>query len=273
MAAEMGAGSLCGDPATVYAERLARSVSGPVGMVHATAYSDDRQVMTYLAGLLGARGLPAHLVSPADISWDRGTPTLILPGGRLAAGALVRFFPGEWLPNLGRRAGWERFFCGSRLPLSNPAWALLSQSKRWPLVWDSLQTPLPVWRALLPPTRDPRDVAWTRDRRWLVKPALGRVGDSIGMHGLTTEKDWRAIHRSVRWGPRHWVAQQRFESLPLESAQGWMHAVVGVYVIDGQAAGVYGRMARRALIDHLAQDVAILVPQSDRVTGAAHSGH
>jgi hypothetical protein len=58
----------------------------------------------------------------------------------------------------------------------------------------------------------------------------------------------------------------------LESAQGWVHAVVGVYVIDGHAAGVYGRIARRALIDHMAQDVAVLVPQSDRVSVAADGG-
>jgi glutathionylspermidine synthase len=158
------------------------------------------------------------------------------------------------------------------VPLSNPAWALLSQSKRWPLLWDDMETPLPAWRKLLPATRDPRDVAWERDPRWLVKPALGRVGDSIGMRGVTAERDWRAIARSVRWWPSHWVAQQRFESVPLQSARGCVHAVVGVYVIDGHAAGVYGRMARRALIDHLAEDVAVLVLQSDPVSVAAPGG-
>jgi hypothetical protein len=38
-----------------------------------------------------------------------------------------------------------------------------------------------------------------------------------------------------------------------------MHVCLGVFVVDGRAAGTYGRMARVPLIDARAYDVAVLV--------------
>ncbi len=35
-------------------------------------------------------------------------------------------------------------------------------------------------------TRDPRDVPWQKDTNWVLKPAMGRVGESIGLAGVTT---------------------------------------------------------------------------------------
>jgi glutathionylspermidine synthase len=170
---------------------------------------------------------------------------------------LLRFFPAEWLPNLPRRCGWRHFFYRSETPASNPASALLTQSKRFPLVWDRLATGLPTWRRLLPETRDPRQVSW-RDEDWVLKPALGRVGDLIGVAGATEEREWKVIRKDVRRAPRMWVAQRRFVAVPLETAQGNVFPCVGVYTVDGRAAGAYGRAASRPRIDHLAQDVAVL---------------
>ena len=101
---------------------------------------------------------------------------------------LVRFFPAEWLPNLPKPCGWKNFFGGCRTPASNPAYALLTQSKRFPLVWDRLVTGLPTWRRLLPETRDPREVGWRRDEGWVLKPALGRVG-RLDRRGRSDRRD------------------------------------------------------------------------------------
>jgi hypothetical protein len=38
-----------------------------------------------------------------------------------------------------------------------------------------------------------------------------------------------------------------------------MHACVGVYTIDGRAAGAYARLAKRPLIDYASVDAAVLV--------------
>jgi hypothetical protein len=92
-----------------------------------------------------------------------------------------------------------------------------------------------------------------------LKPSLGRVGDGIGMHGLTEAAAWRQIRRSVWLFPGYWAAQRRFEAVPLRTPDGDRYPCIGVYVIDGHAAGMYGRLARQPLVDAWAQDVAVLV--------------
>ena len=254
-----------GDPAEAYVAAVHKVSNGchSIALIHATSYVDDRQVMIYLGQLFNQRGVSTHLASPADLQWSDGQAKLV--GHDRPVGALVRFFPAEWLPNLDRATGWKHFFCGSRTPLSNPGIAILTQSKRFPLVWNRLRTSLPTWRATLPETVDPRKVPWQRDERWLLKPALGRVGDSIGYRGVTTAKDWRAISRSARWWPSHWVAQRRFEAIPLMHEQQPYFPVLGIYVIDGHACGIYGRLARRPLIDFQAQDIAVLIDIEQKV--------
>lgn len=253
-----------GDPAGIYARAIAGLPVNSAALVHATAYSDDRQVMIYLAQRLVEYGLCTHLVSPTDVIWSSRQACVRIGAQTSEIDLLVRFFPGEWLPNLGRRSGWERYFVHGQAPISNPGAALLSQSKRLPLVWERLGTRMPTWQSLLPETRDPRHAPWRSDDRWVLKPALGRVGDSIGLHGVTSTRDWTTIRRSVTWWPSHWVAQRRFEMVPLAAPPGetspWGYPVIGVYTIDRAVAGIYARLASRPLVDHLARDVAVLLP-------------
>jgi len=54
------------------------------------------------------------------------------------------------------------------------------------------------------------------------------------------------------------VAQRRFELIPLLTAEGYVYPCIGVYTINGRAAGAYGRLGSKPLIDATAQDVAIL---------------
>ena len=260
MARHYGGTAPVGDPAGAYVVALQHS-TGPspeVALVHATAYSDDHQVMRYLARRLQDAGARPVLVSPAHISWERGRAYVRASWTAMTPAVLARFFPAEWLPNLGRAARWEPFFVSGETPASNPASALVTQSKRFPLVWDELRTPLPTWRRMLPETRDPRDAPWRHMQDWVLKPALGRVGEGIGLPGTTSMKDWRSIGRNVFWFPRSWAAQRRFEAQPLETSDGPRYPSVGVFTIDGRAVGAYGRIAPRPLIDSRAQDIAIL---------------
>ena len=250
-----------GDPAGRLADALAAATrpGAAVALVYATAYTDDRQVMVFLAREIEARGRRAVLAAPDHLRWRDGRAALSADWFHGDVEAVVRFFPGEWLPNLPRACGWKHFFHGARTPVSNPAAALLSQSKRLPLVWDRLETPLPTWRSALPETRDPREVDWRRDAGWVLKPSLGRVGDGIGMAGVTSGDEWKKIRRSARWFPRWWAAQRRFEAVPMTLGGERFYPCVGVYTIDGRAAGAYGRLARKPLINHLAQDAAVLL--------------
>ena len=246
-------------------ELYARSVRNAVGedglvaLVHATAYSDDRQVMQHLARCFSTLGLRTSLLSPAHLYWEGGRAEI---QARFASGrpdAIVRFFPAEWLPNLGREDSWKAYFEKTNVPVSNPGFALVLQTKRFPLVWAELHTNLSTWRSLLPQTVEVSDMKIPPDDTWVLKPALGRVGERIGIRGVTAESDFQKIAQEARGNPQQWVAQERFEILPVMTPGGEKFPCIGVFTIGGKAAGFYGRIADKPIITQGAQDVAVLI--------------
>jgi len=269
MAAEFPNALLEADPASIYAEAIAnRARRGElVALVHATAYSDDRQVMQFVARALHERGMRTALASPEHLEWRDGCAWINGPFPPERLGFIVRFFPAEWLPELPRRSQWQHFFLNGRTPVSNPGTALLTQSKRFPLIWNTLGTGLDCWRGLLPETRDPRQ-ADNNNPEWVFKPALGRVGDGIAIHGLTTIKQWKDIRRAVQKYPEHWVAQRYFHQVPIEGRGERLYPCLGVYTIDKKVAGIYGRVSTNGLVDFRARDIAVLVDSPEPLAEA-----
>jgi glutathionylspermidine synthase len=253
-----------GDPAGALAEAVRERVGAGarVGLMHLTVYTEDRQIMLYLARRLEERGVSACLFSPVQLRWAKGQAGVASDWYRGPVDLVVRFFPADWLPRLPAVTGWEAFLAGGRTPACNPASALLTQSKRFALTWDRLATPLPTWRALLPETRSPRDVAGRAEGDWVLKPALGHEGLNVGIQGVTEPADWRHIRRAAFWSPGAWAAQRRFEVLALPTPDGPLFPCLGVYVIDGRAAGAYGRVGVRPLIDDRSREVVVLVRSS-----------
>ncbi len=262
--------TLPGDPGAAIADAYARALpSGArIGLVHATAYNDDRQVMVSLADRLRERGLVGIPCGPHDLRW---------PGGRarLADGpldALFRFFPAEWLPSLFLGGAWWKLFRGGLTPVANPGIVLATQSKRFPLAWDALGLPMRAWRELLPETRDPREVD-LESGDWVLKPVLGRVGEGVTVPGIAPLREWRAARRAALRAPREWVAQRSFEIEPVATPEGPMYPCLGVFVIDGAVSGAYARLAKQPRIDATAREAAVLVRPSSpalvRESGAA----
>ncbi len=248
------------DPGQKLAQGIAEKTesNGLIGLVHATAYTDDRQVMVYLGKEMERTGLRNILLAPDHVIWRENLAYAITSRGQERLSGIVRFFPAEWLANLPRRSGWQRFFAGSNTPISNPGSALLIQSKRLPLVWDEMDCRLDTWRQYLPQTCDIRDIAKPAEE-WVFKPALGRVGEDVGIQGITPHREWRKIARHAHWFPGRWIAQRRFEALALETPQGTRYPCLGVYTIAEKACGIYGRVAAQPLINQDAQDVAVLI--------------
>lgn len=248
------------DPAEALAGAVAtRLRAGDVALVHATSYSDDQQVMRRLGEALAVRGVRAHSASPAHVRVD-GLPrrcSLSTNGARI--GAILRFFPGDWLTNLraADRARWARL--DGDVAQANPLSALLVQSKRLPIVAKALGIAMPTWDAILPCVTS---LGWRRfapgllSEARVLKPAWGRVGEGVCLEGITQRSAARRSSWLARCSPRRWVLQERFVSRPVAPG---VHVCFGVYVVDGRAAGVYGRVAPRPLIDGRAQDVAVLI--------------
>ncbi len=244
-----------GDPVRALIE--ATLPAARVAMVHATAYTDDRQVMVYLARHLAAAGRQATLLAPDKVSWKDGCA---YSDTGESFEHLFRFFPAEWLPNLGWFSGWRDFVRGGQSTSQmNPPSALVTQSKRFPLACELLGLDLPTWDSFVPETRDPRALGDLDDARWVLKPALGRVGENVGLRGVSAAAEWQKICLGARRHPDHWAAQRRFEAVPWQIAGGVRYPCLGVYVINGKASGIYGRAAARPLVDAQSQDVAVLV--------------
>jgi glutathionylspermidine synthase len=241
-----------GDPGQLWADAMARSI-GPeqlVALLAASGFVEDQQVVNYLERLLIDRGVRTRRTTPDYIQWRDGIACLGEP-----LGAIVRFYQAEWLNARRDRC----MFTGGRTPIVNPGSAILTESKRFPLTWDELTTPLPTWRRLLPETRDPRDVSWQNDEQWLVKSAFCNTGDSVGIRSLLTDRQWGSLLRRVWLKPRGWIAQRRFAIAPISTHVGVVFPCIGVYTINGEPAGIYGRYSRTQLVDFAAVDVAVLI--------------
>ena len=99
---------------------------------------------------------------------------------------------------------------------------------------------------------------------WIFKPALGRVGEGISISGAVPAKEIRLIEKAARRQPMNWVAQRMFSSLPLAAPNGdQYHLCVGVFTVDGESAGFYGRISARPRIDESAEDIAVLVGEGE----------
>lgn len=249
-----------GDPGAAWAQAIARAARGDhVALVSAPGFMEDHQVIQFLAQCLRALGLKAHCLQPTQIDWQGDRASAF--GKPLAA--LVRFYQLEWLAKLPRRTSWWRYFQSEGTPILNSGGCITIESKRFPLAWSSLVTPLPTWRRLLPECADPRGTPWRTDDTWLLKTALCNTGDTVSVRSLLSAAAWTKVSRSATFWPGDWVAQRRFEAVPLETPLGPAYPCIGVYTIDGRAAGAYVRLASRPIVDFAAIDVPLLIEETD----------
>jgi glutathionylspermidine synthase len=247
-----------GDPAGALARRLAQRLGGDrtVGIMHLTSYADDHQVARYLALAFEREGLDALHFDPTQLR-AAGNRAGALVGEELRPlGAVFRFFPAEWSCRLAARGDWFAAAANPGTVWTNSLSAVLTQSKRFPLSWRYLSARLPTWSQLLPETRSP---LLRRGSEWIVKPVLGHEGYQVGVAGATEPTRLRALWWRARRRPWRWVAQRSFRPRAIPTPHGTRFPCIGVYVVDGRPEGLYGRLARRPLIDAESQEVVVLV--------------
>ena len=96
----------------------------------------------------------------------------------------------------------------------------------------------------------------------VLKTALCNTGDSVAFGDDPDRLRRSRAAWSARLQPGNWVAQHRFETLSIPTPRGPLYPCLGVYTINGRAAGIYCRMAPRPLIDYAALEVAVLLDAS-----------
>lgn len=250
-----------GYPAEQWSHELAMAAGakGEIGLLSAPGYMEDHQVIAFLAAHLQVHGCRTHLAKPEQLSWQDGVAHLNTRWHRGPLDVIVRFYQAEWLSRLPVETGWKRLFRDGRTRVANPLLAVISESKRFPLVWKCLSTSLETWRASLPETRDPRDAPWTKDDDWLVKTAFCNTGDTVSVRQWMRPEDWWQTRMNVHLFPGKWVAQRRFNSVPIPTPIGMRHVCIGIYTVNGRACGAYARLSENPIINFEAVDVALLL--------------
>lgn len=248
------------NPATAYAQAVLRAVgkNALIVFVRNTLLARYRGIKS-LAREVRRQGMRAAMRQPGQISWRSSFAELAGSRGVGKPDLLIRFYNADWLPRLHHRSQWATWFCKGETPVSNPASCMVIQSKRWPLVWEELRTPMSTWRSLLPETKCPSELAPESLTEWVIKPVWGRAGEAVAIAGVTEDGAYRRILRRARRDPTGWVAQRRFESETVPTALGPRHICLGVFTIDGRAMGAYARMAAEPLVDGYADEIALLI--------------
>lgn len=259
MACHCSQARVAGDPLAEWTRLmlLAANSDGVVTFLSAAGYLEDQQVTVLLASALRQHGIDVHLIHrPEQLNWRSGFAQLAASGTPVSA--IVRFYQGEWICQLRHRA-WENLFIGGRTPVSNHGLATLTESKRLPLIWESLEAETKTCRALFPVSRSPRDLTWQASDEWVVKAAYCCTGESVAMRDRSSSEQWGKLCRQVSRRVDRWILQRRFQTVPVDSAVGPVFPCVGVYVLNGKAAGIYARVATDQVVDHHAMDAALLI--------------
>ncbi|MCL2563349.1 MAG: glutathionylspermidine synthase family protein [Oscillospiraceae bacterium] len=218
---------------------------GTVAYVHDTHTVEDYQILHFLGDLLENEGYRSLYLAPNNVKWSERKAIDI--------DAIFRHYPMEWM-ECTEGIDWVSFL-NADTPSCNHPLALLTQSKRLPLVWDELGVDICVWKRLLPETVCPCTITDTDNR--ILKPAFGRVGEGINIPGAVSAEENRDIFEAARKHPEQWVAQRMFQSEPIQGK----HVCIGAFVVDGEFAGFYGRAGNQSRIDGNAADVPVLVKE------------
>lgn len=235
--------------------------NGKIMMVHCTSYSDDRQVMQFLGDRLKERGFQILYGAADHIRFKDNTAYSILDGNEGKLDAIFRFTPLEWLTDI-KPKRWQGYFDTTTVSCNHPV-AMYAQTKRFPLIWDTLEKQglsLNMWRELLPDTLEVK--AAKGKEGYIYKPACGRVGEKISIEEACRGDEYKKILLDVKRHPKKYLAQKKFHSRPLTGENGEnYHVCLGSYTVNGAHAGYYARISTTPRIDSNAADIPVLIEE------------
>lgn len=237
---------------------------GKIALIHCTSYSDDRQVMQFLGDSLEKAGRRPIYAASDHLKFENGKAISVLDGYEGKVDFIFRFTPLEWLIGIKPKT-WPGYF-NTVTPSCNHPVTIYAQSKRFPLVFDSLEklgVDLSAWRSLLPKTLDVKDAKGKED--FIFKPACGRVGEKISIKSACSEEEYNKIIKDVKRHPKDFVSQKMFISQPLTTDESEeFHVCLGSYSIESKASGFYARISKSRRIDSGAADIPVLI-EKDRI--------
>lgn len=243
-----------------------RNGEGTIALIYATAYAEDLQVCALIHRELRRRGVPAIMASPTALR-RQGKGLRI---GEERVSVLYRYFPTEYMD--GQRnlsAIVDAVAAGSVRTLSNFA-EIYTQSKlafaRVHALAETLTTEQKSALPYLPLTYSLLDLSleklFAERPRWVLKRALGRVGEEVFVGSLLRDTDWqnvlRKAHAEYAQG-EVWVVQEFVAQRPLASPYGPLLLTLGAYVLDGNFCGYFARVTPDSHASHSALCLPVFV--------------
>jgi glutathionylspermidine synthase len=246
-----------------------------VGLVYPTEFTEDLSVIRLYRRWLEERDWEVILGSPYNLGWDPRGPLLF---GRPFS-VLLRHYKTDWWGERGSvwddeqiadadaleapiqialTASLER-----RAAVVNPFGAVLPQNKRsmafmWEHQGDFSPRAREIIRQYVPETVRleslARDRIASERRGWVLKSDYGAEGEEVILGPLVTDDVWRSALEHARVG--HWVAQRFFSAHASARGETVNH---GVYLVAGEAAGIYARLQAGATDDRAMSAPVIVV--------------
>ena len=232
---------------------------GRIMLVHCTSYSDDRQVMQFLGDKLSGMGYEVIYAAADQLKFENGKAISILNNREGEVDGIIRFSPLEWVADM-KTKNWHGYFDTETVSCNHPI-AIFAQTKRFPFVWDLLESKgidLSTWRELLPETLEVNDKKV--DDKFIYKPVYGRVGENSSIKEACKDDEYKKILKDVKRHPKKYLAQKKFNSRPLTNEDGEeFHVCIGSYGVENSHAGYYARISRSPRIDSYAADIPVLI--------------
>lgn len=258
-------------------DRLAQLADGgTVALLYATAYAEDLQVCALLRRALLQRGVRA-ILSPPTAPHESG--------GRLYVGsepvsALYRFFPTEYMEGQRNLPDLMRAIRAGKLRTLSSFTQIFAQSKLAFARAFSLREALsPVEQSdlvrFVPETRDLAEMERGRllaERTdWVIKRALGRVGEEVFVGALIPEEGWPQLLDEIFGRLKEgevWIAQRFVRQRPIPTPFGPRLVTLGAYVLDGEFVGYFARVSPESHVGHDALCLPVFVDRKP-VRGSA----
>jgi hypothetical protein len=240
--------------------RLAKEHDSPVGLLFSTAYAEDLQVCALVERELRVRGVRTLRLGATALRVQSGD--VYAWGERVAV--MYRYLPLEYMEGLPVASALARAIAQGRLCMVSDTTEIFPQSK---LAFARAQAlGVSAQEACMSPTFDLRHTLDAElsapHTNWVVKRALGRVGDQVFVGPLHTPAEWALVLKFVRervalgerWLAQHFVPQQAVAT-PL----GPLLLTLGVYLLQGKFAGYFARLSEDSLATHDALAVPVFL--------------
>ena len=232
--------------------------TGAVALTYATAYSEDLQVCALFRRLLEDRGVRAVLAPPTAPTLRNG----VLSVGSQPVSVIYRYFPTEYMEGQRNLAAIEQAIRAKQLRTVSSFAQMYTQSKlvmarAWAMANDLADNDARWVTEHIPETFDviglPIDELLANRNGWVLKRALGRVGDDVFVGPLVTDEVWQYVIKQAQIacasGDR-WIAQRFLPQQAVPTPWGPQLVTLGAYVLDGQFSGYYARLTRESHVSH-----------------------